>query len=102
MSGGMFAVALEAMVLGMLATFWNRFSSQKNSELGLLVYSSGFFAVTITMRSSFALTTAVLPCIAGILFGKYLLPKIREKLKPRPVLPPRLRNRPPARPPVEP
>jgi len=101
MSGGLFAVALEGIILGILATFWNRFAAQKNSELGLLVYSSGFFAVTITMRSCFSLTTAILPCVAGILFGKYLLPKIREKIKPRTVLPPRLRNQPPAPPPVE-
>ena len=101
MSGGLFAVALEGIILGILATFWNRFASQKNSALGLLVYSSGFFAVTITMRSCFSLTTALLPCIAGILFGKFILPQIRNKLKPRAVLPPRLRNQPPARPPVD-
>ncbi len=100
MSGGLVAVLLEGLVLGMLATFWNRFSSQKNSELGLLVYSSGFFAVTITMRSSFALTTALLPCVAGILFGKFLLPKIRQKLKPRAIVPPRLRGRAGAPPPI--
>lgn len=102
MSGGLFAVILEGIVLGILATFWNRLASPKNSELGLLVYSSGFFAITITMRSCFSLTTALLPCVAGILFGKYLLPKIREKLKPRAVLPPRLRNQPPPPPPVDP
>jgi oligosaccharide repeat unit polymerase len=102
MSGGLFAVMLEGIVLGILATFWNRLSSPKNSELGLLVYSSGFFAVTITMRSCVSLTTAILPSIAGILFGKYLLPKIREKLKPRPVLPPRLRGQPAPPPPLEP
>ncbi len=100
MSGGLVAVLLEGLVLGMLATFWNRFSSQKNSELGLLVYSSGFFAVTITMRSSFALTTALLPCVVGILFGKFVLPKIRQKLKPRAVVPPRMRGRTGAPPPV--
>ncbi len=101
MSGGLLAVALEGIVLGILATFWNRFASQKNSELGLLVYSSGFFAVTITMRSTFELTTAILPCVAGIVFGKFVLPKIREKFKPRAVLPPRLRNQPPSPPPVD-
>ena len=101
MSGGLFAVAIEGMLLGILATFWNRFASPRNSELGLLVYSSGFFAVTITMRSFFSLTTALLPSAAGIVLGKYLLPKIREKLKPRAVLPPGLRNRPPAPPPVD-
>lgn len=100
MSGGLFAVLLEGMVLGILATFWNRFSAQKNSELGLLVYSSGFFAVTITMRSCFALTTALLPSLAGIAFGKFVLPKIREKLKPRAILPPRLRPKPGAQPPI--
>lgn len=101
MSGGLFAVAIEGIIMGMLATFWNRLSSDKNSELGMLVYSSGFFAVTITMRSCFSLTTAILPCAVGILFGKYLLPKIREKIRPRAVLPPGLRNRAPAPPPVE-
>lgn len=101
MSGGLLAVAIEGIIMGMLATFWNRLSSDKNSELGMLVYSSGFFAVTITMRSCFSLTTAILPCAAGILFGKYLLPKIREKIRPRAVLPPNLRNRAPAPPPVE-
>lgn len=101
MSGGLFAVALEGIFLGILATYWNRFGSPKNSELGLLVYSSGFFAVTITMRSFFSLTTALLPSAAGIVLGKYLLPKVREKMKPRAVLPPHLRNRPPAPPPVD-
>jgi len=98
MSGGLFAVVIEGLIMGMLATFWNRFSSQKNSELGLLVYSSGFFAVTITMRSCFSLTTAILPSVAGILFGKYLLPNIRGQTTPRgPMRPPP--RRPPAIPP---
>jgi hypothetical protein len=99
MAGGLVAVALEALVLGMMSAFWNRLASPRNSELGILIYSSGFFAVTIVMRSTFALTTALLPCIAGILFGKFILPKVRERLAPRPVLPPRLRSRPPAPPP---
>lgn len=89
MSGGLFAVAASGLLLGILTTFWNRFASPKNSELGLLVYSSGFFAVTITMRSCFSLTTAILPSIAGILFGKFVLPKIRTQLAPRRVPPPR-------------
>ena len=101
MSGGLFAVALEGLIFGILATYWNRFSSPKNSELGLLVYSSGFYAVTITMRSCFALTTAALPCLAGILFGKYVLPKVRAKMKPRATVPPKLHNRQSATPPTE-
>lgn len=101
MSGGLFGVALEALVLGMLSTFWNRLASPKNSALGLLVYSSGFFAVTTTMRSSLTLTTAILPCVLGILFGKFILPRIRQRLKPRAIVPPRLRKRPPTPPTAE-
>jgi len=100
MSGGLLAVGLEAIVLGMMAGWWNRLGSPKNSELGILVYSSGFFAVTITMRSTFSLTTALLPCVAGIVFGKLLLPRVISRFKPRPILPPGLRNRPPSRPPA--
>ena len=100
MSGGLFAVAIEAILLGILASFWNRCASPKNSELGLLVYASGFFAVTITMRSGTALTTAVLPSVAAILIGKYLVPRIRGRFKPRslpPVRPPGQRQaQPPA------
>jgi hypothetical protein len=99
MAGGLFAVALEGLVLGLMSAWWNRLSSPKNSELGILIYSSGFFAVTIVMRSTFALTTALLPCLAGIAFGKFVLPKVRERLRPHPVLPPRLRGQPPAAPP---
>ena len=102
MSGGLFAVALEGLLLGLLAGWWNRLASPKNSELGILIYSSGFFAVTITMRSTFALTTALLPCLAGVLAGKFLLPAIRNRRQRRPVVPPNLRNRPPSPPPIQP
>jgi hypothetical protein len=83
------------ITLGWLAAWWNRLASPKNSELGMLIYASGFFAVTITMRSLFALTPAVLPCIAGLLAGKYLLPAIKRPFaQRRPVLPPKLRKPP--------
>ena len=95
MSGGLIAVAVMGLILGWLAAWWNRLSSPKNSELGMLIYASGFFAVTITMRSLFALTPAVLPCIAGLLAGKYLLPAVKKQFAKRaPVLPPKLRKPP--------
>lgn len=100
MSGGLFAVALEALILGLMAAFWNRLASPRNSELGILIYASGFFAVIITMRSTFALTTAILPSIVGLLFGKFIIPKIRARFGRKPALQPSLRNQPP--PPVEP
>lgn len=96
MSGGYVAIVLMGIALGWLAAWWNRLASPYNSELGILIYASGFFAVTITMRSLFALTTAVLPCVAGLVVGKYLLPAVKRTFSRRntPVLPPRMRKPP--------
>jgi oligosaccharide repeat unit polymerase len=95
MSGGYFAIVLMGIFLGWLAAWWNRLASPHNSELGLLIYASGFFAVTITMRSLFALTTAVLPCVAGLVIGRYILPVVKRSLGRRaPVLPPKMRKPP--------
>ncbi len=93
MSGGMLAVLIQGVVLGMLAGWWSRLASAQNSELGILIYSSGFFAVVITMRSTFALTTALLTPAAGILAGHFLLKGARKVLTRRP--PPRPQFRPP-------
>ena len=93
MSGGMLAVVIQGIVLGMLAGWWSRLASAQNSELGILIYSSGFFAVVITMRSTFALTTALLTPAAGILAGHFLLKGARKVLARRP--PPRPPFRPP-------
>jgi hypothetical protein len=69
MAGGWFAVFGTALALGALFGWWNHLASSKNSELGILIYSSGFFAAVITMRSLFVLTTAMLPTIVAIILG---------------------------------
>lgn len=98
MSGGLIAVVAMGIFLGWLAAWWNRLASPHNSELGMLIYASGFFAVTITMRSLFALSTAILPCVAGLLVGKYVLPVVKRTLLGRrgAVLPPKFRKPPAA------
>lgn len=65
-SGGFAAVVFVGLLLGAVMGFWNTTASPKNSEIGILVYASGFFAAVITMRSLFAFTTAVLPTIAAL------------------------------------
>lgn len=65
-SGGLGAVVFVGLLLGAVMGFWNTTASPKNSEIGILVYASGFFAAVITMRSLFAFTTAVLPTIAAL------------------------------------
>ena len=91
MSGGMIAVLIQGVVLGMMAGWWSRLASAQNSELGILIYSSGFFAVVITMRSTFALTTALLTPAAGILAGHFLLKGARKVLARRPPQRPQFR-----------
>lgn len=72
-SGGQFGVILSAMVFGIIFGWWNRFNSPDNSPFGHLVFASGFFAAVISMRSMLVFTTAILPTIAAIVLGAWLL-----------------------------
>jgi len=101
MSGGLFGVGIYALTLGALAGLWNRMASPRNSELGILIYASGFFAVVITMRSVMTLTTALLTPAVGIAVGMLLIKGARRALVrgPAPVRPPARRPSPPRQPP---
>jgi len=71
MSGGMIAVLVIALVFGALTGWWSYLASPHNSELGILIYASGFFATVISMRSLFVFTTALLPTVAALVIGTY-------------------------------
>jgi hypothetical protein len=71
MSGGMPTVLIIALVFGALTGWWSHLASPKNSELGILIYASGFFATVISMRSLFVFTTALLPTVAALVIGTY-------------------------------
>ncbi len=75
MSGGLVAVFVIAAGFGWLAAWWNRLVSEENSELGWLIYASGFFAVVISMRSLLVLTTAILPTVAAFAAASYVIGK---------------------------
>jgi hypothetical protein len=91
MSGGIPTVIIIALGLGAFMGWWSSLSSPENSEFGHLVYSSGFFAAVITMRSLFVFTTALLPALGAIAFSavvvRLLVAQTRKFL--RPVPPPR-------------
>lgn len=76
MAGGLVAVALVALALGAFGGWWNRIGSSENADFGILVYSSGFFAMALSMRSIQVLTTAMLPTIAAAGAGFILLKMI--------------------------
>jgi hypothetical protein len=75
MIGGMAAVFLTGLLFGAIAGWWNQIASPKNSELGILIYASGFFATVITMRSFSVFTTTALPTVASIIGAKIIMRK---------------------------
>ncbi len=75
-SGGFIAVGLIGLFFGVIAGWWSYLSSARNSELGVLIYASGFFAAVISMRSLFSFTTALLPTIAAIVIGAFAVRKL--------------------------
>lgn len=69
MMAGYWGIIGTSLFLGALAAWWNRLVLQRQSDYAMVVFALGFFAGTITMRSLFALTTAILPVIA-LIVGK--------------------------------
>jgi hypothetical protein len=68
-------VFLTGSVFGAVAGWWNRLGRGDNSPFGHLVFASGFFAAVISMRSMFVFTTAILPTIAALLLGNWVVSK---------------------------
>jgi hypothetical protein len=71
MCGGMVIVVIAAPSFGALTSWWSYLASPRNSDLGILIYASGFFATVISMRSLFVFTTALLPTFAALAIGSY-------------------------------
>lgn len=70
MMAGYWGVIVTSLFLGALAAWWNRLVLQRQSDYAMVVYALGFFAGSITMRSMFWLTTAMLPVIGLIVARK--------------------------------
>jgi hypothetical protein len=83
MSGGPLAVLFTGLFFGAVAGWWSHLLSPRNSELGTLVYASGFFAAVISMRSLFAFTTALLPTMAAIVGAAWMVRKVVTRLRQR-------------------
>jgi hypothetical protein len=83
-AAGFFGVILAGLFFGYLCGWWSRMASPHNSDLGILVFASGFFAAVISMRSIFVFTTAVLPTLAILVGGAFWADHIREHRRSRP------------------
>lgn len=73
MSGGFFGVAVTALCFGVVMCWWNKLGRPDNSSFGHLIFASGFFAAVISMRSMLVFTTAILPTIAALIMGHWLV-----------------------------
>lgn len=101
MSGGSGTVFVIALLLGAFMGWWGSLSSPNNSEIGHLVYASGFFAAVISMRSLFVFTTALLPTFVAIITS-ILVVRMLVKQAAKLLRRPQLVRRPPPRPPIPP
>lgn len=81
MAGGILGALFCGILFGAINGWWSHLASPRNSELGILIYSSGFFAAVISMRSVFTYTTALLPTVAAILGTVYLVRYLAEKAR---------------------
>jgi hypothetical protein len=72
MSGGNLAVFLIGLTFGAVTGWWGYLASSRNSEFGILIYASGFFAAVISMRSLFMFTTALLPTVVAIVLATFV------------------------------
>jgi len=73
MAYGILGIVVVSAGLGWLSSLWNSAGSPKNSDLGILIFASGFFSFAIAVRSLFTFTTAILPTLFLIFLGSYLL-----------------------------
>jgi hypothetical protein len=83
MSHGFPAVFLAGIIFGAIMGWWSHLASSRNSELGILIYASGFLAAVISMRSLYVFTTAMLPTALAVVGGHFLVKAIRKKQQPR-------------------
>jgi hypothetical protein len=69
MSSGFVGIVTYSLILGMLTGWWNQFGCYSNSHFGNFMFSSGFLAATLTMRSLLVFTTTILPTIMVLVLG---------------------------------
>ena len=72
LTGGYLAVFLISFFLGSLAAGWTQVGLAARTNTGLLFYISGFYAVTLGMRSMQWISVAILPTIALYVLGRML------------------------------
>jgi oligosaccharide repeat unit polymerase len=73
MAAGFIGVAIGAICLGALARWWTVRAYSIHSDFAILVYSSGFFALVMSVRSLYQLPVAILPTLWALVYGRWFL-----------------------------
>jgi hypothetical protein len=68
MAAGFLGVAIAGICMGMLGRWWSARTYSIHSDFGVLIYTSGFFALLIGIRSLYQLPVAALPTLGAIAF----------------------------------
>ncbi|TVP61474.1 MAG: hypothetical protein EA343_14155 [Nodularia sp. (in: Bacteria)] len=87
MMGGVIAVILMSLSIGILASWWTRTAAFYHTGYGLVINALGFFTGALLMRSIAFFTTSILPILALIFFAKSV-PFVLGIKKPRYQYPP--------------
>jgi len=80
MMGGYLAVLMVGLLFGWLAGWWDRIGRDLRSNLGIIIYASGFLAALISMRSFLFTTTFLLPTFALWLYMKSRQVRTRSQI----------------------
>ena len=83
LAGGFIAILFTGLALGAFSGWWNHLASPRFSDLGVLIYASGFFSASIAIRSVFTFTTAILPTLALFLFARSAIKHFRAQQCPQ-------------------
>lgn len=76
MAGGLLAIGFGSLLLGGIASFWNRVGANATTNLGFVLYASGFFSAGICMRSFLSVAPTILPIIALFAYIKIMKSKV--------------------------
>jgi drug/metabolite transporter (DMT)-like permease len=80
MMGGYPAVLMVGLLFGWLAGWWDRIGRELRSNLGIIIYASGFLTALGSMRSFLFTTTTLLPTFALWLYMKSRQARTRPQI----------------------
>jgi len=81
LAGGYWAVIATSLFFGWLGGYWNRFGNPRHSDLGILIFASGFLSLAIAMRSMITFTTFLLPTLFLIIVGLWYVSRRLEEFR---------------------